>query len=88
MTGRFLITGCSGGGKSTLLDALAQRGYATVPERGRRIVAEAGPMPWDDPAGFARLIRALADIGYNPILLPKVPVADRVDFVMGHMPQT
>ena len=53
----YLITGCSGGGKSTLLDALAARGHATVPEPGRRIVALArqgrAPFPWEDPTGFA-----------------------------------
>ena len=38
---RFVIlSGCSGGGKSTLLDALAERGFAVVPEPGRRIVAK------------------------------------------------
>jgi predicted ATPase len=49
-----VITGCSGGGKSTLLGALAALGHATVPEPGRRIVRAGGPMPWDDPVGFAR----------------------------------
>ena len=36
----FVLSGCSGGGKSTLLAALARRGFATVEEPGRRIVAE------------------------------------------------
>ena len=36
---RFIIlSGCSGGGKSTLLAELARRGFATVEEPGRRIV--------------------------------------------------
>jgi predicted ATPase len=36
---RFVvISGCSGGGKSTLLAELARRGYRTVEEPGRRIV--------------------------------------------------
>lgn len=35
-----IISGCSGGGKSTLLDELKQRGYPVVPEAGRRIVQE------------------------------------------------
>lgn len=57
---RFVvITGCSGGGKSTLLDALAAAGHATVPEPGRRIVraetATGGTaLPWIDMAAFAR----------------------------------
>ncbi|MBO9398940.1 AAA family ATPase [Shimia sp. R9_2] len=60
MAERFiLLTGCSGGGKSTLLSALAARGCATVPEPGRRIIAEqvAGggkALPWVDMEAFAR----------------------------------
>lgn len=55
----ILITGCSGGGKSTLLAELQRRGYAVVPEPGRRIIAAetsaAGPtLPWIDPDAFAR----------------------------------
>jgi predicted ATPase len=57
---RFVIlSGCSGGGKSTLLAALAERGYATIEEPGRRIVAEetareGTALPWIDLAAFAR----------------------------------
>ncbi|WCM29920.1 AAA family ATPase [Sphingomonas sp. QA11] len=59
------MSGCSGGGKSTLLDELAERGFATVPEPGRRIVERAlagggGTLPWVDLAGFAREAMALA----------------------------
>ncbi len=59
MRNRFiLLTGCSGGGKSTLLDALSKRGFATVSEPGRRIVEEeiAGDskaLPWIDMEAFA-----------------------------------
>ena len=59
-TDRFVvISGCSGGGKSTLLAELGRRGYATVEEPGRRIVrqetAGAGrALPWVDPVAFAR----------------------------------
>ncbi|WP_319518260.1 AAA family ATPase [uncultured Martelella sp.] len=61
----FVISGCSGGGKSTLLDALAARGFAVVEEPGRRIVAEetAGDgkaLPWVDMAAFARRAIAMA----------------------------
>jgi predicted ATPase len=34
------ISGCSGGGKSTLLLELRQRGFATIEEPGRWIVVE------------------------------------------------
>ncbi len=54
----ILITGCSGGGKSTLIDALSARGYLTVAEPGRRIVAEelkgdGKALPWVDLHAFA-----------------------------------
>jgi hypothetical protein len=35
-----VLSGCSGGGKSSLLAELARRGHAVVPEPGRRIVEE------------------------------------------------
>jgi predicted ATPase len=64
-TRHVILSGCSGGGKSTLLAELARRGLATVPEPGRRIVAEelAGDdraLPWRDPAAFARRAVAMA----------------------------
>lgn len=60
MSGRVVITGCSGGGKSTLLDELARRGHITVPEPGRRIVQDqmardGKALPWLDMEAFARL---------------------------------
>lgn len=65
----IIISGCSGGGKSTLLEELRRRGYATVEEPGRRIVSEelangGGARPWLDLAAFAlRAIEvSLADI--------------------------
>lgn len=58
-----MISGCSGGGKSTLLEELARRGHTVVREPGRRIVAEeragdGGALPWTDAPAFAR--RAIA----------------------------
>lgn len=54
-----VISGCSGGGKSTLLAELARRGFPTVSEPGRRIVEEelrggGKALPWVDLAAFAR----------------------------------
>lgn len=63
---RFVvISGCSGGGKSTLLAELRRRGFAVVEEPGRRIVAEelagdGAALPWIDPVAFARRAIALA----------------------------
>jgi predicted ATPase len=57
---RFVvISGCSGGGKSTLLAELARRGHAVVEEPGRRIVRQeleggGAALPWVDAAAFAR----------------------------------
>jgi predicted ATPase len=61
---RFVvISGCSGGGKSTLLAELGRRGYAVVEEPGRRIVheqidGEGSALPWVDTVAFLR--RAIA----------------------------
>lgn len=61
MSDRFVvISGCSGGGKSTLLAELARRGHAVVAEPGRRIVAAqlrsgGGALPWVDEIAFVRL---------------------------------
>lgn len=63
-----IISGCSGGGKSTLLAELARRGHAVVEEPGRRIVQEevarnGTALPWLDLAAFLRraIAMALAD---------------------------
>jgi predicted ATPase len=63
-----LISGCSGGGKSTLLAELRARGHPCVDEPGRRIVkqeiASGGTsLPWIDPVAFLRraIEMALAD---------------------------
>ena len=61
---RFVvISGCSSGGKSTLLAELSRRGYAVVKEPGRRVVKDelAGDglaLPWVDATAFLR--RAVA----------------------------
>jgi predicted ATPase len=63
---RFVvISGCSGGGKSTLLEELRRRGHAVVEEPGRRIVKEelagkGAALPWVDLAAFARRALAMA----------------------------
>jgi predicted ATPase len=63
---RFVvISGCSGGGKSTLLAELERRGYTIVEEPGRRIVnaemrANGTALPWTDPIAFLHRAVAMA----------------------------
>lgn len=61
----FLLTGCSGAGKSTVLDALSVRGAETIAEPGRRIVQReqacgGGALPWVNMQLFADAALALA----------------------------
>ncbi|MFL4471220.1 AAA family ATPase [Tateyamaria armeniaca] len=56
---KVLISGCSGGGKSTLLTAFGALAYPIVPEPGRRIVdgemrGNGKALPWVDLHEFAR----------------------------------
>jgi predicted ATPase len=63
---RFVvISGCSGGGKSTLLNELGRRGHAVVEEPGRRIVKQelasgGSALPWIDGIAFVRRAIAVA----------------------------
>lgn len=63
---RFVvISGCSGGGKSTLLTELGRRGHFIVEEPGRRIVKQelqecGSALPWTDAVAFARRAIAMA----------------------------
>ena len=67
---RIVLSGCSGGGKSTLLAELSRRGHATVDEPGRRVVkaelAHGGDgVPWLNLTRFMDLALqlAIADFG-------------------------
>ena len=60
-----VISGCSGGGKSTLLEELARRGYTVFEEPGRRIVnaglqSQGIALPWSNPHAFLRRAADLA----------------------------
>ncbi|MBN9220805.1 MAG: AAA family ATPase [Mesorhizobium sp.] len=57
----FVLTGGPGSGKTTLIEVLAQAGFATAPEAGRGIIRDqmaiGGPsLPWQDRALFAELM--------------------------------
>lgn len=56
-----VVTGGPGSGKTSLIDALARRGYARTVEAGRAIIQDQvaidGPaLPWRDPLAFAELM--------------------------------
>ena len=62
---RIVISGCSGRGKSTLIDGLAANGFQTLPEAGRIVVREAlasssDALPWMDRKNFAEKLAAFA----------------------------
>jgi predicted ATPase len=70
---RVVLSGCSGGGKSTLLEELSRRGYQVFPEAGREIVREqlaqgGTALPWADAAKFAEFLleRSLAKFHAAP----------------------
>lgn len=81
---RFVIlSGCSGGGKSTLLEALKRRGHQAIEEPGRRIVVEelesgGSALPWVDAPAFARraIAMSLAD-REKAIAFPGIVFFDR-----------
>ncbi|MGY4879127.1 AAA family ATPase [Vreelandella aquamarina] len=59
MNYRFVVTGGPGGGKTTILTALSERGYSFAPESARKIIKErlaAGLSPRPEPVSFAHEI--------------------------------
>jgi predicted ATPase len=57
----YIVTGCSGGGKSSIIDALRARGFLCVDEAGREIVKEqlrigGDALPWQDDVKFTELL--------------------------------
>ena len=75
-----IISGCSGGGKSSLIDELARRGYQTFAEPGREIVKEQlqidGPgLPLgEDFSLFAELCASRIMNRYNSLGSVSAPV--------------
>ncbi len=65
-----VISGCSGGGKSALLDEMARRGWQVYSEPGRRVLraerASGGDgLPWENMTRFAALCVALAEADHE-----------------------
>lgn len=66
----IVISGCSGGGKSTLLVELNNKGYAVVPEVGRELVKEQLAVkgditPWSNPKAFSEVLIAKSIEAYH-----------------------
>ena len=56
----MVLTGCSGGGKSSLLAEFGKRGFAIIEEPGRRVIAAERAsggtgFPWEDTKRFSDL---------------------------------
>lgn len=88
----FVITGGPGSGKSTLIAALAGRGFPTMPEAGRAIIQDqvgigGQALPWSDRSGFAELMLSWEMRSYREALRLSGPVIfDRgVPDVLGYM---
>tara|TARA_R110000851_G_scaffold333533_1_gene515183 strand:+ start:17518 stop:18048 length:531 start_codon:yes stop_codon:yes gene_type:complete len=65
MNKRVVISGCSGGGKSTLLAELERRGFPVVEEPGRRVVQDqlrnhGTALPWVNLQAFLEKVVAVA----------------------------
>ena len=88
----IVVSGCSGGGKSSLLSEMARRGYDTKPEPGRQIVKEqiyvgGDGVPWRNAEKFIERCVSRAVYFYNSARLSDGPVLfDRcvVDAVTAH----
>ena len=70
MSRLVVISGCSGGGKSSLLAELARQGHAVVEEPGRRIVRQetalgGDALPWVNPTSFAHRAMTLATADHS-----------------------
>jgi predicted ATPase len=88
----FVITGGPGSGKSTLIQALAERGVCTMPEAGRAIIQDqvaigGEALPWSDRNAFAELMLSWEMRSYRAALRVSGPVVfDRgVPDVLGYL---
>ena len=88
----FVITGGPGSGKSTLIQALAERGVCAMPEAGRAIIQDqlaigGQALPWADPSAFAELMLSWEIRSYRAALkLSDLVIFDRaVPDVLGYL---
>lgn len=76
---RYVLSGCSGGGKSTLLAELGRRGYKTVSEPGRKIVREeletgGDALPWINPQAFVDRAIEMSVAAFDEVASHRGPV--------------
>jgi len=76
---RYVLSGCSGGGKSTLLQELGRRGFQTFEEPGRQIVREEQArgekaLPWVNPAAFAAKAIKMSVLAFDDAASASGPV--------------
>jgi len=88
----YVFTGGPGAGKTTLVDALARRGVASVAESGRKVIraeeARGGDaLPWRDRSAFAAAMLAQDIAAYRAVRSRKSPVVfDRgIPDVLGYL---
>lgn len=77
-----VLSGCSGGGKSTVLEHPAAHGYRTVDEPGRRIVRQelrtgGHALPWEHADRFARACIDLARVDREDVVADRWTFFDR-----------
>lgn len=75
----FAVTGGPGSGKSSLINAMTQRGFRTMPEADRAIIQDqvriCGPaLPWADRTIFAELMLGWELRSYHDALESNAPV--------------
>jgi predicted ATPase/adenylate cyclase class IV len=94
---KYILTGGPGVGKTTLVDSLSQKGFMTVPEVARQIIAEeqrkeSGILPWNDLQLFQELVieRQLgleSKIGRESKIFLDRGLADTIAFMeIGNLP--
>lgn len=80
-----VISGCSSGGKSTVLTELSNNGYTVMPEVGRELVKEqlalhSDILPWKEPIRFCELLIEKSIDRYHEATKFKSAVKDNVIF--------
>lgn len=79
MTAYIIISGCSGGGKSAILEALRVKGHKVVPEAGRRVAQDenaraSGALPWVNMPLFLERAIEMAARDYETAETQRGPV--------------